>query len=73
MSDEKLQELYNKQLMFADEMALEYDALEIAAIMMTQALSLYRSALNEKDYNSMVDTISSSRNQVHKFEPRYLQ
>jgi hypothetical protein len=73
MSDEKLQELYNKQLMFADEMALEYNALEIAAIMMTQALSLYRSALTEKDYNSMVDTISSSRNQIHKFEPKYLQ
>lgn len=73
MKDEKLQELYNKQLMFTDEMAGEYGALEVAAIMMTQALSLYRSALDEEDYNSMVDNISASRNKVHKFEPKFLQ
>jgi hypothetical protein len=73
MKDEKLQELYNKQLMFADEMAVEYGVLEIAAIMMTQALSLYRSSLDEEDYNSMVDNISASRNKVHKFEPKFLQ
>ena len=53
IKDEKLQELYNKQLMFTDEMAGEYGVLEIAAIMMTQALSLYRSALDEEDYNSI--------------------
>jgi hypothetical protein len=73
MKDEKLQELYNKQLMFTDAMAGEYGALEVAAIMMTQALSLYRSALDEEDYNSMVDNISASRNKVHKFEPKFLQ
>jgi hypothetical protein len=59
--------------MFTDEMAGEYGVLEIAAIMMTQALSLYRSSLDEEDYNSMVDNISASRNKVHKFEPKFLQ
>jgi hypothetical protein len=41
--------------------------------MMTQALSIYRTSLDEIDYNNMVDNISSSRNQVKKFIPDILQ
>jgi hypothetical protein len=36
----------------------------IAAIYIMIAMQIYRTMLSEKDYNEMVDTISSNRNQV---------
>lgn len=73
MTDDKLQRLYNNYLEFTDHMCSEYDAMEVAAIMMAQALSIYRSAMNNDDYNKMVDAISASRNQVHTFEKPVMQ
>ena len=68
ITDAKLQRLYSQYLEFTDHMSTEYGAMEIAAIMMTQALSLYRSSLKEDEYNNMVDMISASRTQVKTFE-----
>jgi hypothetical protein len=72
MSD-NLQNLYSSYLEFTSEMVEQYGAMEVAAIMMTQALSIYRTSLDEIDYNKMVDNISSSRNKVKKFIPDILQ
>lgn len=36
----------------------------IAAIYIMIAMQIYKTMLSEKDYNEMVDTISSNRNQV---------
>ena len=72
MSD-NLQNLYGSYLEFTSEMVEQYGTMEVAAIMMTQALSIYRTSLDEIDYNNMVDNISSSRNQVKKFIPDILQ
>ena len=41
--------------------------------MMTQALSIYRTTLDEIDYHNMVDTISKNRDQIKKFTPDILQ
>ena len=68
MTDDKLQDLYNSFLEFADQMCGEYGPMEVAAIMMTQALTIYKSAMSEDDYNRMVDNISASRNKVKTFE-----
>ena len=67
MTDDKLQDLYNSFLEFADQMCSEYGPMEVAAIMMTQALSLYRTSMDEDEYNQMVDVISASRTQVKTF------
>ena len=40
MSDDRLQELYNIYLGFTDGMVEEYGAMEVAAIMMAQAMSI---------------------------------
>jgi hypothetical protein len=72
MSD-NLQDVYNSYLEFTSKMVEQYGAMEVAAIMMTQALSIYRTSLDEIDYNNMVDSISSSRNHVKKFIPDILQ
>jgi hypothetical protein len=68
MTDDKLQRLYNTFLEFADHMCTEHNPMEVAAIMMTQALTIYKSAMSEEDYNRMVDNISASRNKVKTFE-----
>jgi hypothetical protein len=47
--------------------------MEVAAIMMAQALTIYKSAMSEEDYNRMVDNISSSRDKVKTFERPVIQ
>jgi hypothetical protein len=49
-------------------MSVEHGAMEVAAVMMAQALTIYKSAMSEEDYNHMVDSISASRDQVKTFE-----
>ncbi len=73
MTDDRLFELYSKQLKFVDELCTDYKPMEVAAILMAQALSIYRSGLTEDEYNSMVDTISNNRDKVHTFEKAVLQ
>jgi len=73
MNNDQLQNLYDSFLEFANDMCLEYGALEVAAIMMTQALTIYKSAMSEDDFNRMVDTISASRSQVRTFERPTMQ
>ena len=73
MTDDKLQRLYNTYLEFTDHMVGEYGAYETAGVMLAQALSIYKSSMNEAEYNKMVDTISSSRANVKTFERPVLQ
>lgn len=73
MSDSNLEELYSKYLMITDQLVGEYGAMEVAAIMMAISLSIYKSNLDELDYNTMVDNISASRSKVKTFNPSVLQ
>jgi len=73
MIDNQLQELYNDFLEFADRMCAEHGPMEVAAIMMTQSLAIYKSAMNQDDYNRMVDSISASRDKIKKFEKPTIQ
>jgi hypothetical protein len=73
MTDKKLQKLYEQYLEFNDQMCSEYSLLEVAAIMMAQSLTIYKSALDEEEYNLMVDNISNSRNKVKAFTRPVLQ
>ena len=73
ITDDQLQELYSKNLAFVDKLCSEYGAMEVAAIMMTQALTIYKSAMSEQDYNNMVDNISNSRDKVKTFERPVIQ
>jgi 5-bromo-4-chloroindolyl phosphate hydrolysis protein len=70
---DNLQQLYNNYLEFTDHMVGVHDAMEVAAVMMAQALSIYRTGLSDEEYNKMVDSISASRNRVHTFEKTLTQ
>jgi hypothetical protein len=73
MNDDKLQRLYDNFLEFTDHMCSEHGPMEVAAIMMAQALTIYKTAMSEEDYNRMVDNISASRDKVKTFQRSVLQ
>ena len=68
MSNDKMQQIYDNYIEFTDHMVGVHGALEVAAVMMTQALSIYRSAMDPDDYDRRVDMISASRSQVKTFD-----
>jgi hypothetical protein len=43
-----------------------HSPIAIAAILVAQALSIYKTVLEEDEYNSMVDSISDKRDKVTK-------
>ena len=49
-----IEDLYAKYLQFTSVMLEDYKDIEIAGVMITQALSIYRTVLPEKDYQQMV-------------------
>ena len=73
ITDDQLQEVYEQYLKFTDDMAGKYGAMEVAAIMVAQALTIYKSAMSEEAFNVMVDNISNSRDQVKTFQKAVLQ
>lgn len=67
-NEQSTEELYLKYLQFGGIMLEEYDAMEIAGVMITQGLSLYRTCMDEENYQKMVKTIYDKRNEVKTFE-----
>ena len=63
-----IQDLYAKYLQFTSIMLEDYNMLQIAGIMMTQALSLYRTTMSEEDYQLMVKTMYDRRDEVKTFK-----
>ncbi len=68
LDNETEKELYYKYMAFNRIMLEEYEALEIAAIMVIQGLSFYRTVMSEEDYQRIVKTIYDKRDSVHTFE-----
>jgi hypothetical protein len=63
-----IQDLYGKYLQFTSIMLEDYKMIEIAGVMMTQALSLYRTSLTEEDYQLMVKSMYDRRDEVRTFK-----
>ena len=62
-----IEDLYSKYLQFTAVMMEDYEDIEIAGIMITQALSMYRTVLPEEDYQRMVKSIYERRNDIKTF------
>jgi len=67
MNDETMQELYNKIFTMNTKLSNEYDAVAVAAIFVAQAMRMYRTMLNDDEFNRMVETISQSANETKPF------
>ena len=66
-NDHCIEDLYAKYLQFTSVMLEEYKDIEIAGVMVTQALSMYKTVLPEEDYQRMVKSIYERRNDVKTF------
>ena len=66
-NDHSIEDLYAKYLQFTSVMLEDYKDIEIAGIMITQALSMYKNVLLEEDYQRMVQSIYERRNDVKTF------
>lgn len=64
MQESHEEELYKKYMAFNNIMLEEYDPMQIAAIMVIQGLTFYRSTMSEEDYQRIVKSIYESRDQV---------
>ena len=69
------EELYRQFETLTVEMVIEekHDILECAAMMMAQAMRIYKTALTPEDYEVMVKTILASSDDITKMEPPTLQ
>lgn len=67
-AERQTEELYAKYLQFTGIMLEDYHSLEIAAVMATQALSLYKTCLTEEDYQRIIKSIYDKRDQVKTFD-----
>lgn len=69
MDDSRMEDLYYTLVKVTSELAnAGYSSMEIGAVMTRVALQIYKTSLNERDFNQMVDLISSSRDQIEKFQ-----
>ena len=73
MDDRNLENVYVEYLKFTDKMAGEYSAMAIAGVMMAQALSIYKTALNADEFDSIVENIVNCKDKVKTFAGPILQ
>ena len=70
MQDKDLENLYEEYWTFHAAMIDKgYTALEIAAVLVAQSMSIYKTVLDEEQYNMMVDSISDMRYNVKELKP----
>lgn len=69
-SNDQLEDLYQDYWAFhASMIDKDHSPIAIAAILVAQALSIYKTVLEEDEYEHMVDSISDSRDKVTKLTP----
>jgi len=61
-------ELYKKYMSFNSIMLEDHRALEIAAVMIIQGLTFYRTCMSEEDYQRITKSIYEKRDEVKTFE-----
>ena len=69
------EELYRKFETLTVDMVVEekHDILECAAMMMAQAMRIYKTALSPEDYEAMIKTILESKVDITEMESPTLQ
>jgi hypothetical protein len=67
MSNKSTEDLYHDFLAMINKSLDHHDPLAVASIMTTMALSIYRTALNEEDYEQIVSAIYDRRKNIYPF------
>ena len=69
MEEKDIDQLYDTIADLAVSLSMEHSALKIAAVLNAVSMSIYKTALSEKDYDKMCETIFDLRHEVHTFNP----
>ena len=68
--DDGIENLYQEYWVFHSAMIDKgYSPLEVAAILVAQSMSIYKTVLDAKEYDKMVDSISDMRYNVKELKP----
>lgn len=71
-TDQNMEQLFQKYLqMHISNLTEGYSALEVAGVIASQALMLYKTVLSDQDYNSMVKCIFDTRHTVRELDPSW--
>jgi hypothetical protein len=73
MKNDRLDELYQKQWSVTSVMLEDNRPMEVAGVMLAQALRIYKTLLSEKEFDQMMDNISNSRDKIEKFQGPIIQ
>jgi hypothetical protein len=68
-SNDGLEQLYQDYWLVHSQKLQDHRPVEVAAVLMAQAMTLYKTVLDDKDYNKMIDDIGRKRNQVKALTP----
>jgi len=63
-------EVYLDVLNCTKDMLEAHDAMAVAAAMITQALSIYKTTLSEEEFNDILTTIIDKKDMIRTFGPR---
>lgn len=66
ITSEMLSKLYYEYLVFTDEKLSYYSPAAIAGVMISQALSLYKTILSPEEFESILEKISESGDDVKR-------
>jgi hypothetical protein len=73
INDDELQDVYDAYINLTAELLESYSPEALAGVMAVQALSMYKTFLSPKDYDSMVRTLFETRNNVKTIPQPTLQ
>ena len=68
-SNDGLEQLYQDYWLIHAQKLEYHSPLEVAAVLMAQAMTLYKTVLDEDDYNLIVDDIGRKRDQIKVLTP----
>lgn len=75
VGDDKLEEVYNDIMKFNMEQIqkCEGNALVVAAVLMAQALSIYKTVLSHDDFDNVVDSILDTKDKVKRWNMQVVE
>lgn len=67
MKNTKLQLAFDDTMDYLDRALLQHHPYALAAVMVNLGFSLYKTALSSEEYDIVISTIYSKRNEISKF------
>ncbi len=68
INDQELNELYQAYWKVHSQMLEEHSSVAVAGVLIAQALTIYKTVLDETEFNKMLDSISESRDRVQALD-----